>query len=290
MKTLFIVNPVAGKGRTREIVPLIKDICSDSKIEYNIKYSSKPQDGTALAKIGVEEGYEVIVSVGGDGTLNEVINGIVGSNVILGVIPGGTGNDFVKTVYLNRDIKKIIHNIVKGEIRTIDLGKCNEIYFVNIGSGGFDAQVALECEKTKKIFTGGLAYIAALLKTIIFYKSKLIKVSIDNLEFKKKTLLIAIANGKYYGGGIMPTPKADISDGIFDICFVEDMPRIKMLLMFPKYMKGKHEGIKGISFYRGKEIRLTSDENFGVNLDGEVFLEKDVVFNIIPNGIKIIAS
>jgi diacylglycerol kinase (ATP) len=289
MKTLFIVNPIAGKGRAKTIVPLIEDRCAQSKIEYTIQYTSGPKNAIEIAKQGVQDGFERIVSVGGDGTLNEVVNGIAGSEVVLGVIPAGTGNDFVRTVYPHTDLKKIIFDIIHGEVREIDLAKCNDTYFINIGSGGFDAQVALESEKTKKVFSGGVAYIIAILKTLAFYKGIRMKVSIDGKAFEKNTMLVAVANGKYYGGGILPAPKADITDGIFDICFVENMSRLKMLILLPKYMKGKHESIKGVSFFRGNNICITSEAEFAVNIDGEVSLMKEVNFTIIPKGIKIIA-
>ena len=120
MKTLFIVNPIAGKGRAKTIVPLIEETCSQSKINYTIQYTTGPKNAITLAKKGIEDGFERIVSVGGDGTLNEVVNGIAGSQVVLGVIPAGTGNDFIRTVYPHIDIKKIILEIINGEVREID--------------------------------------------------------------------------------------------------------------------------------------------------------------------------
>lgn len=287
MNTLIIVNPVAGKGKALKIVPLLEEVCKKNNLDYSIKYTSKPKDGTYLAGQGVKDGFQKIVSVGGDGTLNEVVNGIAGSDCILGVIPGGTGNDFARTIYKNHDVNNIIYNVIKGEISIIDIAKCNENYFINIGSGGFDSQVALEAEKTKKFFSGSAAYIVALIKTIFLYKSKLMKVSIDGQEFEKNTLLTAVANGKYYGGGILPAPSALLNDGIFDVCFVENMSKIKMLLMFPKYIKGKHQGTKGVSFYKGRNIKISSEKEFGVNIDGEVSVHKNVEFRIIPNGIRI---
>jgi YegS/Rv2252/BmrU family lipid kinase len=185
---------------------------------------------------------------------------------------------------------KIINDIINGEVKSIDLAKCNDTYFINIGSGGFDAQVALESERTRKYFSGSAAYIVALIKTIFVYKAKMMKVYIDDKEYVKNTLLVAVANGSYYGGGFNPTPKASLTDGIFDVCFIEKMPKLKMLILFPKYIKGKHEGIKGVSFYRGKRIKLVATKEFGVNIDGEVTLKKEVEFTIIPQGIKIVAA
>lgn len=287
MKTLFVINPIAGKGKAKEIVPMIEGICNSCGIEYSMVYTSKPKDGILLAREGVKAGYQRIVSVGGDGTLNEVVNGIAESDVVLGVIPAGTGNDFIRSIYKKRDLSTIINDVLKGDVRSIDLAKCNDMYFINIGSGGFDAEVALASERTRKIFTGSMAYIAALIKTIFVYKSKKMKVIIDGLEFEKNTLLVAIANGRYYGGGILPAPRANLSDGIFDVCFVENMSKLKMLVLFPKYIKGQHEGIKGVSFYQGKSIKITSDSHFGVNIDGEVSMERNVEFQIVPKGIRV---
>lgn len=290
MRILFIVNPVAGKGKAKAITPLIEQECKRYNIDYTIKYTTGPKTATDLAKEGIKEGYCKIVAVGGDGTLNEVVNGVAGSDVILGVIPAGTGNDFVRSIFSNLDIEKVIKSIVHGKTRKIDLAKCNDTFFINIASGGFDSQVVLESEKNRKFFSGSTSYLVALIKTIFLYKGKKMKVQIDDYVFEKNTLLVAVANGKYYGGGILPAPKADLTDGVFDICVIEAMPKIKMLIMFPKYIKGNHEGIKGVGFFKGKHIRIISEEGFGVNVDGEVTMQKDVNFTIIPKGIRIIAE
>lgn len=289
MKVLYIINPVAGKGRAKGIAPEIIRICQKNEIKFDLKYTSAPKDATEIARRGTQEGYDRIVSVGGDGTLNEIVNGIAGSSIALGIIPGGTGNDFIRSIQPKLSLTEIINRTIHGEIKRVDLAKSEDMYFINIGSGGFDAEVAFVTNKMKKLFSGSTAYLAALLKTIFTYKSTRIKITIDNLTFEKNTLLVAVANGKYYGGGINPTPEARVDDGIFDICFVEKLPKIKMLLLFPRYMKGTHAGIKGVYFYKGKNVSLSSEEEFAVNIDGEVFLKKDVSFTIIPSGINIIA-
>jgi diacylglycerol kinase (ATP) len=287
MKTLFIINPIAGKGKAKEMLPLIEEICKRQKIVYEIVYTTGPKDGIKLAKDGVLSGFQRIISVGGDGTLNEIVNGIAGSDVVLGVIPGGTGNDFIRSIYKDVAIERIVENAIIGTVKKIDLAKCNDTYFINIGSGGFDAQVALESEKTRKYFSGSTAYLVALLKMLVVYKGKKMKVTIDDMEFEKNTFLVAVANGKYYGGGILPAPMADMADGVFDICIVGIMTKLKMFRLFPRYMKGTHAGIKEVSFYRGKHIKLAAEEPFAVNVDGEVTLLKHAEFDIIPNGISI---
>lgn len=290
MKILFIINPVAGRGRAKSIAPLIEEECEKYGIEYTLKFTTGPKQATYLAIEGIKEGYCKIVAVGGDGTLNEVVNGLGGSNAILGIIPAGTGNDFVKSVYKNTELAHIIKCIVNGKTKRIDLGICNGSYFINISSGGFDSEVVLESEKNRAYLSGAGSYLAAVIKTIFLYKPQTLKVRIDQEEFEKKVLLVAVANGRYYGGGFMPTPEADLLDGVLDICVVEKMPKLKMLLLFHKYRRGVHRGVKGVSFYRGRNVSLVSKQNLAVNIDGEVSRCTEVQFGIVPKGIRIVSE
>lgn len=288
MSLIFVLNPVAGKGKARELKPIIEKICKDNNIEFQIRETSLPGDGKTIALQAVKEGYKKIISVGGDGTLNEVLNGIIGSDASLGVIPGGSGNDFIRSINQSRDIERIILDIINGEERYVDIGLCNNKYFINVGSAGFDAEAVIKTEKAKKFFSGSTAYIAAVLHTILKYRGWDMEVEIDDKKFKSRTLLTAIANGGYYGGGMMPAPEARIDDGYFDVCHVGHMSKLKMLVLFPKYMKGKHGSIKGVSFYRGKRVRITCSEPVAVNLDGEIIKDREIEFKLIQNGIKVI--
>jgi YegS/Rv2252/BmrU family lipid kinase len=288
MSILFIVNPTAGKGRAKTLVPFIEDECRKGQIEYEIKYTSAPLDGTSIGAWGAAEGYERIVAVGGDGTVNDVLNGIARTSAALGVIPGGSGNDFIRSINKHKEMKKIINDNIYGKIVKSDIGICNGKYFINVASSGFDAQVVMETQNAKKIFSGSLAYIAAVIKTIFMYKGRKAKIKIDNLVFEENTLLVAVANGKYYGGGMLPAPKAEMDDGYFDICHIKHVGKAKMLILFPKFIKGKHESIKEVSMYKGKEIRIEANEELPVNMDGETFYSRQIEFGIIPMGINII--
>jgi diacylglycerol kinase (ATP) len=288
MKILFIVNPAAGKGKAKEITPRIEKLCKDYNVKYEIKYTTKPHEATIIAKSGIEACYERIVAVGGDGTLNEVVNGIAGSDVALGIIPAGSGNDFIKSITSSKNIDEIILNSIHGEIRQVDLAKCNDRYFINVGSVGFDAEVAARASVTKKLLTGIFAYLAAAISILFTFKGMNIKTEIDGQLIEKRALLIAIANAKYYGGGILPAPKADIEDGFFDICFVEHVPKLRILYLLPKYIKGQHENIKEVHFYKSKKVKFISNKEISINVDGEIFMDKQVTFEIIPKSIKVI--
>lgn len=288
MSILFIVNPTAGKGKAKALVPLIERECREKKIDYEIKYTSAPGDGTSIGAWGAKKGFERIIAVGGDGTVNEVLNGIVGTNSTLGVIPGGSGNDFIRSINKHKEMEEIIYDNIYGNIAKCDIGLCNGKYFINVASSGFDAQVVIETINAKKIFSGSLAYIAALIKTIFMYRGSRISVKIDEAEFDENTLLVAVANGRYYGGGMLPAPEAKIDDGYFHICHIKQPGKIKMLALFPKFIKGKHESIKEVSMFKGKNIKIESKGELPVNVDGETFYSRQVDFKIIPDGVSII--
>lgn len=289
MGVLFLVNPIAGRGKARSIVPIIKEVCKSLKTDYQIKFTSCPGDATNIAKDAAKEGYDRIIAVGGDGTLNEVLNGIVGEESALGVVPGGSGNDFIKSINKSRDIRKIVRDNINGQIRMADIGDCGGRYFINIASAGFDALAAYNVEQIKKFFSGKIAYIAAAVKSITRHKGIRVKVRIDGNEIEEDMLLLSVANGKYYGGGLLPAPKAEIDDGLFDICLIRNIPKFKFIGLAPKYMSGNLDGIEEVRCIRGKKVELESDDYFYINVDGEVLYKKQIDFSILPRSIKIIA-
>ncbi|ERI95637.1 lipid kinase, YegS/Rv2252/BmrU family [Clostridiales bacterium oral taxon 876 str. F0540] len=293
MNHLFIINPAAGKGKTLKFIPLIEKIFQHRNEKYIIEVTKGVGHASELVrKYCSEEDYRVY-SVGGDGTLNEVLNGIVNTNSSLAVIPCGSGNDFIKSIYnysKREKIEDIFLKMIDGKDKYIDLGKVNNRYFINIASVGFDAEVAYNAIKLKKLpFIGGtLAYILGIIITVFKYKSPDLKINIDNRQFNMKALLVAVANGRYYGGGINVTPKAEIDDGIFNICNIEEVSKPKILILFPKVIKGTHSKIKEVHFTNGKNIKLTSPNEISFNIDGEISRGKEVEFIMIPNGIKIV--
>jgi diacylglycerol kinase (ATP) len=288
MSLLFIVNPIAGKGKAKHLIPIIEKICREKEVEFEIKLTSEPKDGTTLGKWAVEKGFKRIVSVGGDGTLNEIVNGIAGSEVALGVIPGGSGNDFLRTIDVHREIEEVISGVIDGEARLVDLGRCNGRYFINVGSAGFDAEVAYGTQQVRRLFSGTTAYIVAALKTIFTYSGTQMRINVDDKIIEEKTLLIAIANGRYYGGGILPAPDADVEDGFFDICHVKKLWRPKIFVLMPKYIKGRHGDLKEVTFLRGKKIRIEAECPMAINLDGEIIRDSVVDFEMIEKGIRVI--
>lgn len=136
--------------------------------------------------------------------------------------------------------------------------------------------------------SGKVSYILGIIFTVFKYRAKNIRIDIDGQVFEKKTLLVAVANGKYYGGGMIPAPDAKIDDGIFDICVIDDLSKIKILSFFPKIIKGRHGELKEVSFYKGKRIAISSEKEIALNVDGEVSIVKEVTFEVKPKSIRVV--
>lgn len=290
MKHLFIVNPKAGKGKALKLIPEIEKILKELKEEYIIEVTKAPNHATELVKMYTSNSNYRVYSVGGDGTLNEVLNGMVNSKSCLGVIPAGSGNDFIKSAYEEVIDKKDLKNIIIGRKERIDLAKINNKYFINISSAGMDAEVVSGARKLKKFpfITGGFAYVLSVLITICNFKSRQVVLEIDDVRLHEKITLIAFANGKYYGGGMKVAPFADLKDGNLDICIVNKLSRIKMFRFFPSLIKGEHDKIKEVSFKRCKRLKLKAKDKISINIDGEVFETNNVEVELIPKGIEVI--
>ena len=191
MKRIFIVNPNSGGGKALKVVENIKKICEEDNLEYEIFFTDGPNDATKIAK-KFRFSSNIIYSVGGDGTLNEVVNGIVGTKNMLGIIPCGSGNDFYKT------LEKI-----DDELPLIDVGRVNDKYFINIVSIGIDAEVANNVSIMKKIkLPPSQIYNASIVYTFFKYRFKNIDVEIDTEKVNGKCTILTVCNGQIYGGGI----------------------------------------------------------------------------------------
>jgi YegS/Rv2252/BmrU family lipid kinase len=290
MKHLFIINPVAGQGKPLKLIPEIQKIFSSRSDQFIIEVTQKPGHATDIAKSYANKDNYRVYAIGGDGTLNEVLNGLINTGSSLAVIPAGTGNDFSRTLFTTSNTQDILIQTIDGKERLIDIAKINNRYFINISSVGLDAEVANTTNRLKNtgMFRGGFAYLAGLFATLLKYNSHVLKVTIDGQTFEKESLLLAIANGKFYGGGIQPTPEANISDGLLDICFVTKMNIFKILKLLPLYIKGKHSGLKYVSFYRGKKIEVSNSREMALNIDGEITIVKQAVCEIIPKAISMV--
>ena len=248
MKHIFIVNPTSGKGKALKTVEQIEKVCKERNIDYEINYTKSSGDATKIARKYFLS-KNIIFSVGGDGTLNEVVNGIIGSKNILGVIPCGSGNDFYRTL-----------EKVKEEYPVIDIGKINNKYFINTVSIGIDAEVARNVSLMKKVkLPSSQIYNASIVYTFFKYKFKNIEFTIDNKTNKSKFTILTICNGKMYGGGYRIAPDANLSDGYFDVYFVEKLHKTIIPFLIGMLKKGTHEKHKSVHKNKATKINFKCD-------------------------------
>lgn len=290
MKHLFIVNPVAGKGKALAYMEAIKPLL-EGKINYRIEITRGKGHATEIVKRYTSKENYIVYAVGGDGTINEVVNGMVGTGSALAIVPAGSGNDFIRTIYPKYDHEELLYRLLKGKTENVDLVKINNKYFLNIASVGLDAEVVYNATMFKKIkyIKGDLAYVMSIFKTLWRHKSNQLQVKLDGkIACDKKVLLIAVANGKYYGGGIPIAPSAVVNDAKAHIYMVKELKLRKILGLIPKLFKAKHESEPDVEVYKASQIHIRSHECFKVNIDGEILETNEVAMEVIPEGLQVI--
>ena len=277
MRHVFIVNPLAGGGKSLRIIKNIAKVCENECLDYIIHYTKGPMDAMKIA-MDYEDSKNIIYSVGGDGTMNEVLNGIVGSKNLFAVIPAGSGNDFIRT----------LDSFKCGEV-PIDIGIINNRYFVNVACIGIDGEIAFNAHTIMKKFKipPSQIYNLSIIYTFIKYKFKNISVNLGEELLKDKFTIFTICNGRYYGGGFGIAPRADISDGVFDIYYVRKISKFKITMLFLKLIKGKHEELSIVKKVYSDSIIVKSDTNIVFNVDGEIMTGRDFNIKLIKNGVTL---
>jgi len=298
LKAELIVNLTAGGGKPRKYLNTVLKYLKENGLNFKVYTTSHQGEAVELAQKAADNGAELIVSVGGDGTVNEIVNGIMKSknNPSLGIIPLGWANDFIKSTDIPSDIIEACKILIKGKTKKIDIGVVNnQIYFANICGVGFDAEVAQLANHMKskhpnlRILSAFVYVFATIKKLLSPFSYHNVKVKFDGQEIHSKILFIAISNGKIYGGRFKITPEAILDDGLLEICTVEEMGRLKYLMSIPKVFKGTHESIKGINFYRAKEVVIQSSEPLLAQVSGEVIEgQKEFSITLLPKSLKLI--
>lgn len=273
----IILNPEAGKGQGRRLLPRVEEGFRSRGARYELLQTKEPGDATRLA---AEARGDVIVAVGGDGTVNEIANGLLENPRPLGVLPAGSGNDFIKAIKVPRKLPAALEVLFRGQTFPIDVGFVRTgdrqegrnspgRHFVNGVGIGFDAAVAAKTAEIR-FLTGLPLYLAAVFQTLGKYEPPKFSMVIDGRRRDSSNLLIAIGNGPCAGGGFYLTPDARIDDGLFDVCLIDPVSIPTILRLMPKVMVGKHQKEKQVKFLRAKEISMTAETRFYVHADGEI--------------------
>ncbi|MHC1734216.1 MAG: diacylglycerol kinase family protein [Erysipelotrichaceae bacterium] len=287
MKHVFIVNPVSGKGKTKKIVPLIHAYFASHPGEYEILET--PAHGSAIEFTSRYTAADdvIVYSVGGDGTAFEVLNGL-NEGVRMAVIPGGTGNDFFRMAGAQgKDMAKVLADTIEGRDVHVDHGLINGKRVINTSSMGFDAQINNTATRIgKKLpIPSTLVYLVSVFITLSELRAYNLTLELPEGTHKFRAVLIVINNGRWYGGGFQPTPMADIQDGHFDICVIDECNWLTVLRLLPKYMSGKHIHEKQAHFFKADRFVLKSEGDVDIAFDGEPMRGDRFDFEMVKGGL-----
>ncbi len=280
-KYRIILNPIAGKGAGKRLYHEIVAKLKSLGLDYSIVQTERPGHGIELAGQAVAEKYDVVVAVGGDGTSNEVINGLMLAKragvgkAAMAVLPIGRGNDFAYSMHIPTDWKKAADLLVENPRRPLDIGfVVGELYpdgrYFGNGIGiGFDAVVGFVAAKSK--LTGMMAYLVAAIKTIyIYYKAPTVRLEMDDKTVTVKALMVSIMNGRRMGGAFFMAPDSRSDDGQFDLCVVSQVSRSEIFKLIPRFMKGSQAGHPAVQFIRTHKLVASAAEGtLPAHADGE---------------------
>ncbi len=301
-KVLVILNPWAGRGTAGRRRPELEQSLREIGADFDIVTTHAVGGAIELAWQGVERGYGRIVAVGGDGTINEVVNGIKGAEASLGrrarlgVIPIGTGSDFVKALdgVEANDIHVGVRRAVSDRMRAVDLGRARvgdnaPRFFINALGIGLDAQVAAESLKLTKL-KGLAVYLVAIIRALANYKAHPMTVEYDGNRIHRRLLFASSANGRCQGGGFWMTPDALIDDGLLDLCMIDNMRLDEIIRYIPKLMEGTHTGLKQVTMGRARNISVTCAAPLPVATDGEVIATdaRHITVEALPGAIEVL--
>lgn len=289
-KFLFIINLASGSGIDDDRVGLIKKFMGDREIDYEIQYTGKRGDAGSFASDAVESGFSHIISVGGDGTSSEIVNSIEGKDVIFTVIPSGSANDFSKTVGIPIEFESALENVVNGEVKTVDIGKFDNRYFINGLGVGLDGAVANRF-KTLRFLGGFFGYLVGALIEAFSFSGFKMEVNTGERVYKGKFLLVGASNGPTQGG-IRLAPEASVTDGLLDVHLINNMKLTKRLITLNKVLSARHTDVGEVNIVKSDRIELTVDKEVPAHMDGEPFIMKRGTYNIgiIKKGLKVLTA
>ncbi len=277
-----IVNPTAGSGLALTVGRQVEAMLVQRGQAHTMLYTQRAGHATELARDAAAQGVETVLAVGGDGTLNETAAGLVGTQTALGIIPAGTGNDFIKALGTPRKWDEALDYVLQNPAHPLDTGTVNDTFFINVCGAGFDVMVLDYASKAKKWMRGIWPYLYGVFAAICAFKPFSMQVDIgDQLSLKGKYMICTIANGTTIGGGIPILPLAKVDDGLLDIMVVDTLPPWRIPFYLPALLGGKLIKNKIAHHYRAEHCTLTS-HNMRLNMDGEIVPLERAHFTVKP--------
>jgi diacylglycerol kinase (ATP) len=297
-RALLITNPLRSRSAGQHLARM-ENALREGGLHCDVRYTEHEGHGLELARRGVSEGYGTIVAVGGDGTVNEVVNAAVGSETAVAALPLGAGNDFLRSLGL-WTWEEACQALTSGGVTTIDLGLAEyqgqdgarvQRYYAVVADVGFGTEVVRNTPRRfKHALGGGLGYVVSLYRTAMrgYGRACRMKLSVDGqVRFDEELLLVETLNGMYAGGGLKVAPQAEMNDAALDVFLVRDMPWPKIWALFPKIYRGTHiEHDKG-EYFQVREVAVETEESVWISVDGEVVGHTPATFRVVPEALKV---
>lgn len=289
-----ILNPRANAGRALRLLPALSDALTATGWRYHIHVTSSPGDATEAARRFADEGAKLVLAVGGDGTINEVANGLLGhEETRLGIVPAGRGADFLRTFGSADRPLADLAGLAGATPRRIDLGLATFVdgtsrAFVNVAGVGFDAEVA-RLSANSRLPGRHVPYLAGLARAVAGYRNQEMTVDVDGQEFEGVMRAVLAANGRFFGGGFMIVPAAEFDDGLLDAAIIGDMGRLDLLRTVPSLYRGEHTGHPCFHHLPARRMHVQCETRARVELDGELAGEAPVTFSVLPDALWVVA-
>src|SRR5215211_2326710 len=284
---LVLVNPSAGGGRARELLPRLEGALREHEINHRLVMTTSLDHGVEEARAAAANG-EITVVMSGDGLIGQVGGALVGTGVPMGVIPGGRGNDFARVMGIPKEIPAAVDLIASETTRTVDVGEVNGRRFLGIASSGFDS----ECNRIAneaRFIKGNLVYLYSALRALAQWKPARFELTLDGERRDFTGYLVAAANNKAYGGGMFVAPDAELDDGELDVVWISQVSKLHFLVNLPKVFKGRHADNDEVTVQRASEVVIAADRPFAVYADGDHLTDLPATIRVLPRALEVIA-
>lgn len=281
---------MAGRGRSLRVWRKIEPVLQAAAQPYNVYFTRFPGDGSKIAEQFRAKGAELVVAVGGDGTLQEVVNGLDMKKNILGIIPGGTGNGFRRSLQIPGNCRKALQGLFEWEPRKVDLGMINGMYFLNVVGFGLDAAVAKLACVDNRVLRGYPAYVSAVIAKLFTFRSFPATVNYDGgVREEQNTLIAVISNGCYYGGKLCIAPQARLDDGKLDLSIIRKASPVSIVTVILKAFFKKHLGHRALYTVSSTGVEINVPESIPVHVDGEILDLLPARISVSPGVLSVLA-
>jgi YegS/Rv2252/BmrU family lipid kinase len=287
MRAAVIVNPSAGGGRAGRSLAVVTAALRDRRIEHRVETTTSMEHARELARAAAAAG-EVAVALGGDGLIGAVAGALAGTSGVVGVLPGGRGNDFARALGIPLDPAAACDVLATGVEQPLDLGEVDGRTFIGIASCGFDSEANRIANETKLV-RGNLVYAYGALRALAGWKPATFTVTEPNTSPRfARGYTVAAANSKAYGGGMLMAPDASLNDGLLDVVIIPALPKVRFLRLLPTVFKGEHVNEPGVEVLRVPEVTISADRPFTMYADGDPIAELPATVRAVPGAVRVL--